>query len=140
MAKRVGKTGKRRNRSPAFSRTHKVVIYLTAGEEADMKLMGEAWGSTVPVAIWCLIASWLAIRRDRHVMELPYSRMARHILDKARRLEQDLEYRGLIPTAEEDRANDFETPGDSDSEVSEPDPVSSLRRRVKRHPAIGGEG
>ena len=87
-SKRKYKNRKFTNRHP-WSRYNRAEVYFNDGEFADLKLLAEAWGSTIPGVIWCLVGTWLQTElRERDIMRLPYSDSTRKILYAGRVLER----------------------------------------------------
>ena len=70
-----------------WTRRHAVQTRFTAGLYADLKIIAEAWECTPAEVVWVVIATWIAGRRGRNVMNLPYAKSSRRLLARAHALE-----------------------------------------------------
>ncbi len=80
---------KRRGTKDPWSRVVRLTSCFNRGEAADLMLIATKWGVAPAIVIWAVIAEWLALKRGRDVMDLPYGHSTREILRKARALEQE---------------------------------------------------
>ncbi len=68
-----------------------MTAHFTKGELADLKIIGEAWGVSVPDVMWVVLATWISDRRDRDIMRLPYRLRSQQVLRAVRGSEEEIE-------------------------------------------------